>query len=221
MRSLEQTGNTFNSKWLTLQFSNAAGVPKNYSQCAQDLFVLSCLNGKIGGTFVELGCNEPYSISNSYLLESQFNWKGVSIDFDPQFEAMWKSTTRTSSMSTQDATLLDWDIISNTLGTTHIDYMSLDLEPASITLKALKNIPLDRISFSVITYEHDEYRFGDECKTRSRSMLQEAGYELVCGNVESFEDWWVNPNYVDTQKLSPLYSNYVPNGERHVMRGKV
>ena len=218
--SLKDSSRIFNSKWLTVPFNRAEQLTHNYSQCGQDLFALMATNGKMGGTYVELGCNEPYAINNSYLLESKFNWKGLSVDFDARFEPMWEESIRKNKMETKDATTLDWDNISDVLGTKHIDYLSLDLEPAAITLKALQNIPLDRISFSVITYEHDMYRFGDDCKNRSYEILSKAGYGLVCNNVENFEDWWVNPATVDAKRLKELISMRVEHGERHLLKHK-
>ena len=43
----------------------------------QDLFVLSELNFKRGGFFVEFGAASGYAGSNTYLLEREFAWDGV------------------------------------------------------------------------------------------------------------------------------------------------
>ena len=43
----------------------------------QDIFVLSMLNGKKNGIYVEIGADKPKVINNSYLLESVFDWSGV------------------------------------------------------------------------------------------------------------------------------------------------
>ena len=47
------------------------------SQIRQDLFVLSELRFKQNGYFVDFGATNGLDISNSYLLETQFNWKGI------------------------------------------------------------------------------------------------------------------------------------------------
>ena len=47
------------------------------SQLRQDLFVLSELEFKKNGYFVEFGATNGFDISNSYLLETKFNWKGI------------------------------------------------------------------------------------------------------------------------------------------------
>jgi len=220
MYTAKESGKPFKKEWLAVPFNNSELVTEYYSQAGQDIFALIGTNGKKDGTFVELGCNEPFIINNTYLMERVFNWKGVSIDFNSKFEPMWRGSARTSNMSTQDATKLNWGSISTTLGTTHIDYLSLDLEPAEITFNALQNIPLDRVEFDVITYEHDAYRFGDEWKTKSRNLLTNKGYRMICGDVGSYEDWWVNEKYVDVNRLlSIIKEKEHLNGEYHLMPG--
>ena len=50
---------------------------KSKSQIKQDLFVLAELGFKTNGFFVEFGATDGVSMSNSYLLEKEFNWKGI------------------------------------------------------------------------------------------------------------------------------------------------
>ena len=47
------------------------------SQLRQDLFVLSELNFKKNGFFVEFGATNGVTLSNTWLLENQFAWKGI------------------------------------------------------------------------------------------------------------------------------------------------
>ena len=47
------------------------------SQLRQDLFVLCELEFKENGFFVDFGATNGFDISNSYLLETKFNWKGI------------------------------------------------------------------------------------------------------------------------------------------------
>jgi FkbM family methyltransferase len=50
---------------------------KATSQLGQDLFVLSELQLKHNGFFVEFGATNGLNISNTYLLETEFSWKGI------------------------------------------------------------------------------------------------------------------------------------------------
>lgn len=52
-------------------------LAKSKSQCHQDIFVLSQLNFKRGGYFVEFGATNGVDLSNTYLLESEFGWTGI------------------------------------------------------------------------------------------------------------------------------------------------
>lgn len=50
---------------------------KSRSQLKQDLFVLLATNFKKNGFFVEFGATNGMSLSNTYLLEKDFNWQGI------------------------------------------------------------------------------------------------------------------------------------------------
>jgi FkbM family methyltransferase len=50
---------------------------KSYSQLGQDLDILKFYNNKRDGYFVEIGAYNGIELSNTYLLETQYNWKGI------------------------------------------------------------------------------------------------------------------------------------------------
>jgi FkbM family methyltransferase len=55
------------------------------SQLYQDLFVLFTLGDKVNGSFLEFGATDGVEYSNSFLLENNFNWKGVLAEPSPQW----------------------------------------------------------------------------------------------------------------------------------------
>ena len=61
----------------TLKDEFVENINFSKSQVAQDLFVLSELNFKRDGFFVEFGATNGIDLSNTLLLETKFNWKGI------------------------------------------------------------------------------------------------------------------------------------------------
>lgn len=53
---------------------------KSQSQLRQDLFVLSHLGFKKNGFFVEFGATNGLDLSNSYLMEKEFEWNGILVE---------------------------------------------------------------------------------------------------------------------------------------------
>ena len=52
-------------------------LPISHGQLFQDLMVLYTLNDLRNGFFVEIGAADGMHLSNTYLLETQFGWKGI------------------------------------------------------------------------------------------------------------------------------------------------
>lgn len=186
------------------KFKDLDTIDQNYSQSYQDLFVLSMLNGKRNGTFLEIGAHHPVFISNTFLLENKFNWNGVSIDI-----AYCDFSNRKAKFVQQDAVQIDYQkLLKENFNSNQIDYLQIDIEPMEITFECLKKIPFLNYRFSVITYETDYYcpktskDTKDYIKNKSREIIQSYGYELVVGDVcnignDPFEDWYIDPNVVN------------------------
>ena len=186
---------------LKYKFDGSDNIVNNYTQAFQDIFVLTMLNGKKNGNYLEIGTDNPVNISNTFLLESVFNWKGLSIDIskNEDFENI-----RKNSYLITDALNIDYlELLNNYKFSSQIDYLSLDIEPNYNTFGCLRKLPLDKFRFSVITFEHDFYG-GDPYNVReeSRKYLTSFGYKLVATNISNkginypFEDWYVDPNVI-------------------------
>ena len=52
------------------------------SQAHQESFVLNILKEKQNGFYLELGGGWPIKNSNTYLLETKYNWSGISFEID-------------------------------------------------------------------------------------------------------------------------------------------
>jgi len=65
---------------------------KAVSQLGQDLWVLEKTNYKRGGFFVEFGATDGVMLSNTWLLEKEFDWKGICSEPNPKsFNALKKN----------------------------------------------------------------------------------------------------------------------------------
>lgn len=60
-----------------LYFMNIDLIKKSRSQLRQDLFVLFQTKFKKNGYFVEFGATDGIELSNSFLLEKEYGWKGI------------------------------------------------------------------------------------------------------------------------------------------------
>lgn len=172
-----------------------------FSQAHQDLFVLAVTSFMKKGTYLEVGASEPRQSNNTYLLESRYSWSGASLEIDPQlcFEF---NEVRENKCILADAASFDFleYLNINTLNR-RLNYLSLDIDPSSMTLKALKRIPLEQFRFDVITFEHDLYTSGPDVMEESREIFESHGYKRVVSNVmcrgRDFEDWYIDPTVID------------------------
>jgi hypothetical protein len=184
---------------LKVKFTGASSIKRNFSQCYQDMFVLTMLDGKKFGQFLEIGCGSPFFCNNTVLLEKLFGWEGISIDINKEITENF-TKYRSSKVINSDATRLDYKKL---LRKIDYDYLQIDCDPARISYKVLEKIPFETHRFAVITFEHDYYADKKSgVREKSRDYLYSLGYELVVNNIApdeccSFEDWWVHPELVN------------------------
>ena len=192
---------------LKTKFTGAENIENNWSQSMQDIFVMSMLDGKRNGVYVEIGADQPRVISNTYLLEKDFDWSGISFELDADKVAFF-NTIRKNKCLCEDATLYNYKSLFEKLNyPKQIDYLQLDIDPAEGTLRALKALPLDDYRFSVITYETDVYSSGADIQDEQIEILESHGYQLVAKNLKCegnpYEDWWIDPAIVSENVWKP------------------
>ena len=192
---------------LKTKFTGAESIENNWSQSFQDMFVLTMLNGKKNGVYVEVGADQPRVISNTYLLETEFDWAGVSFELDGD-KVIYFNSIRRNKCICADASTSDYKFLFDERNyPKQIDYLQLDIDPAEGTLNALKALPLDDYRFTVITYETDVYSSGADIQDEQIKILESHGYQLVSKNVKCegnpYEDWWVDPAIVSEDIWKP------------------
>jgi len=195
---------------LGIKFIGSENIKENYSEAYQDMFVLTMLNGKRNGKYLEIGAGNAFYGNNTALLEKDFDWTGVALDIDENFVAA-HTNERKNPCLLKDASKINYESFLTGMGfSNEIDYLQLDCDPPEVTYKILLTIPFETYKFAVITYEHDYYC--DETKSfqeKSKKYLESYGYIRVVNNISpdnnrSYEDWWVHPDLIDEQIINAM-----------------
>ena len=207
----------FNPDQLKRSFSGVETVERNYSQALQDIFVLTMLNGKQNGTYVEIGGAHPTNINNTYLLEKDFNWTGISFEINADL-ANYYNSQRSNQCICTDATQVNYsEVFEENNLSNQIDYLQVDIDPSYQSLASLKKIDLETYRFSVITFETDAYQGSIGVMEESRDIFQRHNYQLVASNVNNcghaFEDWYVDPNIVTEDIWTALQSDNMESSQ--------
>lgn len=192
---------------------------KYNGQAGQDKFVVKILKEKKDGYFLEIGSNEPVYINNTYLLEKEYNWKGIMIEYQSKYLSSYKTQRENSIHIINDARKVDYkNLLETNNFPLEIDYLQIDLEVNNgstlYTLQKLDNEIFDKYKFATITFEHDIYsdiRINNTYNTRkiSREIFRKRGYVCVFEDVDNqginpFEDWYVHPDLVDMDYIKYL-----------------
>jgi FkbM family methyltransferase len=129
----------------------------SYSQLGQDLKVLEFYNKKENGYFIEVGASDGIAFSNTYLLESQYGWKGICCEPIPErFEKLIQNRPQSlccnGAIYNQSGLQVQFDIAKNDLLSgisDHIDcYKSIiDANKTTIHVETITLLDLlDRVN---------------------------------------------------------------------------
>ena len=170
-----------------------------YSEAGQDIFALNLI-GK-NGTYLEVGGFKPKFDSNTYILETQNNWRGITIEFKKELQSLWSSCKeRKNRIYFEDALKFDYKtaLKKNNLPL-HLNYLSCDIDPRDKTFEALKKILKEGLSFDFISFEHDDYTSDESYHKLVSEYLIPKGYKIAVNNIypknkknKIFETWFVN-----------------------------
>ena len=170
-----------------------------YSQSGQDQFAYNLIG--INGCYLEIGAHHPIINSNTYKLEKECNWKGISVEFDKSFIPDWKDCTeRKNEVIWDDAFNIDYGSLLNKKNfPKKINYLSCDIEPPKNTFNILKKIINTGLIFDFISFEHDKYNEGKKYDDLSFDFLKSKNYKVAIKDVYSrdkekkiYETWYVH-----------------------------
>lgn len=195
---------------LKVKFDGSEKIEQNYSEAYQDMFVLTLLNGKRNGSYVEIGSGHPTYGNNTYLLEKDFCWKGVSFDVNEELVKA-HNEQRNHTCLLKDATTINYEKFLSGYGFGQdIDYLQIDCDPPSVSFQVLLSIPFDTRRFAIITFEHDHYADPTgEYRERARRYLAAYGYTLFTSNISPdknrpYEDWFVHSELINMNRVIGL-----------------
>lgn len=186
-----------------------------FGQALQDKYVLNVLNNKQNGYFLEIGSNHPININNTYILEHNFNWKGIMVEYDSNYLSLYKSNRPNSIHVINDARNVDYkELLTSHQFPNNIDYLQIDLEADNgstiQTLELLDKQIFDTYKFATITFEHDIYNTNIyNTREISRNIFKRRGYLPVFADINNqginpYEDWYVHPDLVDINYINQL-----------------
>jgi len=182
---------------------------RSNSQAGQESFVLNATNFKKNGFYVEIGAFHSKILSNTYILESGYEYSGVSFEISKDASEEFKEN-RVNPVFNVDALECDFNQILNSVCAPKvIDYLQVDIEPARNTFKALRSILGTDYLFRLITFEHDLYHSSKNWiyKHRAYRILKKKGFQRVASNVCDgslpFEDWYIHQSVSTNFKTLP------------------
>lgn len=198
-----------------LAFDKPNLLASSRSQSGQESFAHSVNENKHSPRYLEIGAGHPVESSNTYILETQMGWTGLSWDLSSEYAITW-NTLRRNKLVCEDARLVDWSSLLTKYGT-HFDYLSLDINSVDYEIEILEKLFKAGLSFSSLTVEHDSYVSSTKLSSVEflRELLIRNGYKLVCKDVKfrwrTYEDWWVGPEISES-----IYKKFLCDG----MEGK-
>lgn len=211
---------------LKTKFNESNLIEQNYSEAYQDMFVLTLFKGKRNGTYLEIGSGHPTYGNNTYLLEKDYGWSGISFDLSEEFIDAHKKERKHISI-VRDATSVNYDKFLSGLNVKNtIDYLQIDCDPPDVSFKVLLSIPFEKYKFGVITFEHDHYAEpSGGYREKARNYLKEHGYVLFASNISPddnrpYEDWFVHPEVIDINEFVHLMKtdDTTKNAEKYMLR---
>jgi len=136
------------------------------------------------GYYVEIGSSHFKENSNTYYLEKEHNWNGLSVDISEHYSDLFNKNRKNKCIN-DNALTINWEkhFQENNFPDV-IDFLSIDIDfDAGIhsNTMAFLNLPLSRYKFNIIVIEHAggaQYRF-EHSKNMQREILSMFGYHLI------------------------------------------
>jgi archaellin len=167
-------------------------------------------------------------INNTYILEKEYDWKGIMIEIDNNWINKYIEKRPNSIHILSDATIIDYkELFINNNVPKNIDYLQIDLEVENgSTLKTLQKLNIEIMNeykFATITFEHDIYHTNFmNTRLESRKIFENRGYIRVFSDINNrgtnpYEDWYVHPDLIDKNIIDIIMSNNSKNYKTNII----
>jgi FkbM family methyltransferase len=109
---------------------------------------------------------------------------------DPFLSSTKTDSRQTVGFEVETIETISLEDVFGLLGTTHVDYLSIDTEGNEFEI--ISAINLDVFSSKIITIEHNY----SSSRQKIHDLLISKGYSRILESVSTFEDWYINESYV-------------------------
>jgi hypothetical protein len=172
----------------------------------QEKFIIDILKKKKNGHYVELGAAHYSNGNNTWQLEKEYDWSGVSFEIVESMRDEFNLNRKNPCFG--DALNFNYvDYFEKNNFPKQIDFLQVDIDAGydlygrpvgnnHWTLQGLIAIPLNLYRFTLITFEHDANMYWRNTSIRDaqREILDSFGYSLVQRSFH--EDWWVDSTVI-------------------------
>jgi len=191
------------------------------SQIFQDLFAYFFSNCKKKGTFIEIGGGNGVDLSNSYILEKKFKWRGVICEPDSRLHSNILAKRKCFLETRPVSSSVNKNIYFYFKGL-YDSYASLSYSPSAKKLKSIslnnlikkyqlgknidyisidtegneldiiKNFNFNKYNVKIFKIEHN---FKKKIRERIYKILKKNNYQRVFKYISYMDDWYIKKNY--------------------------
>jgi len=194
------------------------------SQIYQDIFASFIVGDKYDKTFLEFGATDGLDISNSYTLESSFNWKGVLSEPSPQWHEALKKNRKNSKIITKciwkesgkklDFFMSDFGPLSTIKDFVESDKISIPTN-TEIRLKSGKTISVETISLNDVIKEY----FNSICPSYISIDTEGSEYEILKAfDLDNFRPKVFTIEHNLTENEKKIEEHLIANGYVRIFR---
>ena len=194
------------------------------SQIYQDIFASFIVGDKHDKTFLEFGATDGLDISNSYTLESSFNWKGVLSEPSPQWHEALKKNRKNSKIITKciwkesgkklDFFMSDFGSLSTIKDFVESDKISIPTN-TEIRLKSGKTISVETISLNDVIKEY----FNSICPSYISIDTEGSEYEILKAfDLDNFRPKVFTIEHNHTENETKIDEHLIANGYVRIFR---